>query len=157
MVTTSGSTLPKRNRLDSCRWQNMPWAWEAYASFLSGGKNVSIESKQTAAKTDMRIWPISKGGVQTTKTNVSGMQKRQVELRSSLWSLPRGLVVDTQVMKNKMVGGECERFILNGVDAMSFRLHPMVEPRLCAIHLFLMAVSEVLGSMSRPLSLFFGV
>ena len=37
---------------------------------------------------------------------------------------PEGSVVDTQVMKNKMVGGECERFILNGVDAMSFPAAP---------------------------------
>ena len=100
----------------------MPWAWEAYASFLSGGKNVSIESKQTAAKRTCVY--IIEGRCPDDEDERQRNAAAAGRIKVKFVVSPEGSAVDTQVMKNKMVGGECERFILNVVDAMSFPAAP---------------------------------
>ena len=70
---------------------------------------------------------------------------------------PEGSVIDTRVMESKTAGEQCERCILSGISAMFFRPRPMVEPRPCAIRLFLRPTGEVSGNQLNPAGTAFGV
>ncbi|MGC6415643.1 MAG: AgmX/PglI C-terminal domain-containing protein [Bradymonadia bacterium] len=141
MMTRSEGTLPQRNRTNSCRWRALAWALAAYVLLLPGCKNGSVESKKAAAETDMSGWPILARGLHIEvvrkvirahrlyyKACYEDERQRNAEaagqIKVKFVVSPEGSVVDTQVMENKMAGGEFERCILNRVGAMSFPAAP---------------------------------
>ena len=141
MMTRSDGRLPQRNRTNSCRWRALAWALAAYALLLPGCKNRSVESKKTTVDADMRARPILEGGLQIEvvrkvirahrpyyKACYEDERQRNAEvagrIKVKFVVSPEGSVVDTQVMDNKMAGGEFERCILNRVGAMSFPAVP---------------------------------
>ena len=141
MMTSSDGTLPQRNRSNSCRWHALAWALVVYVLRLPGCKNGSVESKKAAAETDMSAWPILARGLHSKVVQAVIRARRPYykacyederqrnaaaagRIRVKFVLSPEGSVVDTQVMENKMVGGEFERCILNGVSAMSFPAAP---------------------------------